>query len=62
MPASSLLRRYDELLTHRDAADPVASLLGQFHEVDDAAIGMEAPTEETKGSEEGGPNGVSKGS
>lgn len=62
-----------ELLTHRDAAEPVAKfmvrtgLLGQFREVDPQAMGMEASdsngdAEEGGDVEEGGDwDGVSKG-
>ncbi|KAJ5161031.1 hypothetical protein N7492_006423 [Penicillium capsulatum] len=54
----------DELLIHRDAAEPVArfmvriGLLGQFREVDDTAMGMEASF--LRDLEEGDSNGVSK--
>ena len=55
----------EELLTHRDAAKPVArfivrtGLLGQFCEVDDTAIGMEAPKEDLEDAERAGSVGSS---
>ena len=57
----SMLLGCDELLTHRDAAGPVAcfmvrtGLLGQFRDVDDTATVL-------RDLEEGNSNGVSKGS
>ena len=60
----------DELLTHRDAAGPVAKfmvrtgLLGQFREVDNQAMGMEpgdSNGDSNGHSKEGDSDGVSKG-
>ena len=55
----------EELLTHRDAAEPVAGfmvrtgLLGQFREEDDTAMGMEAPKEDSEDAERAGSVGSS---